>query len=160
MPKGIMKSTFYRGMIYTDLYKYVKEDYIPSDDLWFITITLCPKTFKYSAVTQYEMTVNEVRTIMEAWCSQYTLTVELTDAGNVHYHAIAKILTKTQRIRIIESCKKKRVLGFIKINTLPINMDEMLHKSCNYIIKELDKTTEIIKRGCYKPELLFIKNMR
>lgn len=159
MPGVTTNSSFYNTMQYDQLYNYVHEDYIPSDNLWFVTFTLSPKCFRYNAITQFDMTVNELRSILNEWTRQYTLTVELTEQGNVHYHAICKIVSKIHRIRIIEKCKSKRVLGFVKINSLPITTSEMLQRSCNYIIKELDKTRLIISRGGYYPDLLFIKNV-
>lgn len=154
-----MAKEHYWGKTYEELYKYIHEDYAPSDILYFVTVTLPPKLFKYSAITQYEMTINELRSIFATWTDQFTLTVELTTAGSVHYHALAKIPTKLQIFRFIEAIKKKRVLGFMKINNTPVHLDEMLKKSCNYLIKDLHVTKEIIRRGTYTPDLLFIKNM-
>lgn len=151
---------FYSTFTYEELYRYVHEDYTPSNNLWFMTFTIDPKLYKMNAMTQFEMTVNEIRSILENHVTQYTISTELTEQGNVHYHAIGIIKDKFGKITLIDKIKRKRMFGFMKINSQPIHTDEMLKKSCNYIIKELDQTQKILCRPNYKPDLIYIKNCR
>lgn len=155
-----LNGLFYKTSTYNELFKYVKEDFYPAPDLFFVTFTLSPKLFKYNAITQYEMTICELQYVLNNQLSQYTLTTELTEAGNVHYHALIIIESKLTKMRLIEHIKKKRCLGFMKITPAAVCSEESLIRSVNYLIKDLNTTQKIIQRPNYKPDLLLIKNMR
>lgn len=85
-----------------------------SELLVFVTITIKPKLYKYQSTTQYELTFPEIRTILHN-TSDVIGNVELTNDGNIHYHAIVLFQSKLQRITFLNTAKRNRSLGFVKI---------------------------------------------
>lgn len=138
-----------------DQLQYMRGMYSPhkGEDLLFVTITLKPKLYKYQALTQYELTHQIIEKLLSnTQLSSYV--VELTLDCNVHYHAIVKFRDKFNRILFMNSAKKSREIGFIKITPTPITKDEQLVRTITYMLKDLHNTKKIISRNGYKPLLL------
>lgn len=106
----------------------------------FLTITLKPNLYKFSSITQLELTNNDVYKILYATCRDFICVAEHTESGNVHYHAIVVNDCKSSQILMINSLKKTRSLGFIKFDKEIKN-----NKSCaEYIVKEIYDTGKIM----------------
>lgn len=133
---------------------YDTHDKHRSDNLVFTTLTLSPKIYKYQPITQYELTVNDIEKYLRSYTCKTTYSVELTQDGNVHYHTISYFNDKLQKLLFINSIKKNKTLGFLKITSNPIITPEQLNRAAQYLIKELNITAKIICRNGYKPELL------
>lgn len=119
--------------------------------LWFITITLKPKLYKYSSVTQYEMSVNIVEAILRNHTDSYVLVTELTASANIHYHAIIQIRDKYQMCTLLNKIKRVRELGNSKVNDKPV---VELQRTFEYMLKEVNVTRKVISTPNYKPEVL------
>jgi len=123
-----------------------------------MTFTLSPKICKVTAMCQYDSTICEIRTLLKKHLGPHTLVTELTEIGNVHYHAVGYIKDKFAKISLIDAFKKKRAFGFLKVTPQPLYNEEHLNRTLDYLIKELPETSKIVRRGCYIPEMLFIEN--
>lgn len=122
--------------------------------LWFVTITLKPKLYKFQALTQYEMTVNDFHKLLEQRVQNAVHVTELTETGNVHYHAIIKTTDKIKLLSFVDAIKRSRSFGYIKLTSNPIHFKENLIRSAHYLVKELNVTAKVIGRPGYTPEIL------
>jgi hypothetical protein len=113
----------------------------PKNGSYFVTITLDPKLYKYTSLTQFEMTACEVHNIIDHASLDYGCVAELTDDANVHYHAWIDFRSYSHRIQFINRIKKCRILGFIKINKEPI---ENVVRVYDYMIKQYKITKQYI----------------
>lgn len=123
----------------------------------FLTITLQPKLYKFSSITQLEITNNDVYKILLTTCDDYICVAEHTEAGNVHYHALVSHNNKSGIILTANKLKKNRNLGFIKITT-----DIKNKKKCaEYLLKSLRENDKIFssnpghKPWCYMSNVLW-----
>lgn len=117
----------------------------------FLTVTLPPKYYKYSSITQLEITNNELYKILLTTCDSFICIAEHTQAGNVHYHALISHSNKYGTILTCNKLKKSRLFGFIKVNTEINNKS----KCAEYMIKDLKENDKIFsslpghKPWCY-----------
>lgn len=144
---------------------HIEEDAVPvfdpntkildqySTNTHLLTITLKPKLFKFQSITQYEITVNEVKKILSN-SSACLMSTELTIQGCIHYHAIVRFRNDYNRVFVINQLKKCRLLGFIHIKPDPINTLEKMHRSYNYLMKDIALTMKVLHNSNYKPEIV------
>lgn len=123
------------------------------EDLNFITITLNPKLYKYQAITQYEIVHNELVEKMRLF-EKFAMSVELTNNGNIHYHAIVKSTDKLNRVTFYNKIKKLRKIGRTHTTPQPIDTMDQLKRSALYLIKDVDVTRKVLHTNNYKPHLL------
>jgi len=111
----------------------------------FMTITLKPDMYKMRARRQYNRTIQSVKDILNVFCERYILIPELTEACNVHYHAIVSFkpqeLVQFAKDKFIDVIRIHRVLGNTKINKMPV-ID--VKRTVDYMLKEYNKTKAII----------------
>lgn len=107
----------------------------------FMTITLKPKLYKYSSLTQLELTNNVVFGYLYACVDDFICVAEHTANGNIHYHAIIQA-SKSQKILLINKLKKERLLGFIKLE--PDTIRNPL-KCSEYITKDVVSNSKIFR---------------
>jgi len=119
--------------------------HIPSEETYFLTITLPPKMHKYSSQTQYELTAFDYLRIIDNSVVQITVP-ELTKIGNIHYHTVIKFRDVNNKFTIINQLKKKRGLGFIHLKIDPIDTQDKLINSLVYLNKDIITTTKQINR--------------
>lgn len=122
-----------------------------SSAIYFITITLKPDLYKYSSITQYEMTVNAVKEILAKYNNYYVMVAEHTADANIHYHAMIVPRDRYANIALINKLKKGRLFGFIKQNSEPVIERQ---RTFNYLKKELFYTQKTLSTPHYKPEVL------
>lgn len=125
-----------------------------SPELVFYTITLKPRLYKFQALTQYELTINDLRKLLMGSCTKSCYSVELTDAGNVHYHGIALFRDRIRRLCFIDQVKRAKSFGFVKLTNNAIETKDQLTRSICYISKDLATTTKIICRKGWNPPLI------
>lgn len=123
-------------------------------NLMFITITLKPKLYKFQATTQYELTVCEIQHIFNQRCNDTTFVCEITEAGNIHYHAMTIFTDKVRKLCFIDAIKRNKHFGFMKITPNSIDHIDNLTRSANYLTKELLVTSKILNKPGYTPEIL------
>lgn len=109
----------------------------------FVTITLSPKVYKYSSTTQFEFTVHELECALRSSSELFQCVPELTNDGNVHYHAWVKFNDKYQLVSFINKIKRMRGrFGFVKVNRETI---ENVSRVKEYMLKEYKITDKTIK---------------
>lgn len=122
-------------------------------DLYFLTVTIKPKFYKYGSGTQFDITRPTMSQVL--YNSRFALYVpEHTKQGNIHYHAIVKFKDEVNKIFILNSLKAKRDLGFIKLTPAPIKDKDALKRSVTYMVKDLKSSARILHTTVYKPELI------
>lgn len=121
-----------------------KQEIKPIPGAHFVTITLDPKSYKFCASVQHDMTVNFIETLLYDTCSNFQCTPELTEDGNVHYHAWLIFNDITSRMIFIDRIKRNRLLGFMKINKEVI-AEEHVGRVQEYLCKSFDITCKVIK---------------
>lgn len=111
-----------------------------SKESYFITVTLKPKLYKFTSITQFELTHSEIIHIMDRHAADYVVATEHTKQGNIHYHVVAYIPSTAQKITMINMLKKNRLFGFIKFDPKPIT-----HRlQCvEYMTKDLYQTLKV-----------------
>lgn len=119
----------------------------------FLTITLRPKLYKFQAITQYEISLHTVIDILDKHMRNYSIVAELTKECNVHYHVIGHARGISNLMRLLDSSKKNRVIGFIK-RSPNIHNIESLDRAIHYILKDIPNTNKIISRPGYYPQIL------
>lgn len=119
------------------------------------TFTLSNKLYKYSSITQYELTKNDINSMLSTSGSRYVLSTELTEVGNVHYHAIVYFNDNYSQISFINKLKKKRNFGFYHIKN-KIESREALKRTCEYLLKDVTTTMKVLHNSNYKPEIIYI----
>lgn len=120
------------------------------DDSYFLTITLPPKLYKYSSITQLELTNRIVFGILHKYCKDYVCIAEHTGQGNIHYHAVVKYETKMQAIMLINSFKKNKAIGFIKHDGSTVKEPR---KVAEYLTKEFITNYKILRSSGHKPDM-------
>lgn len=126
-------------------FKFHVEEHIGLDaDAYFLTITLKPKLYKYSSITQLELTNNTVYQILYRCSKSFICVAEHTQAGNIHYHAVVAFGDKLRKIMMINMFKRNKDIGFVKIEDLPIVNKT---KVSEYITKDLYVNHKIF-RSC------------
>lgn len=124
---------------------------------YFLTITLKPKLYKFTSVTQLELTNHDVYAILYRNSVDYIVVAEHTQAGNIHYHAVVAFSGKLQRIQLLNMFKKNRALGFVKLDPEPVSNKVA---TANYMTKELYENYRILTavRG-HNPRIWMTSNM-
>lgn len=122
----------------------------------FITITLPRKSQKYQSVTQYEMTVHKVRELLFPVTNRYLLVTELTQNGNVHYHALVHFRCQLARICFCNKIKKAKALGFFDIHKEPVKTTEQIQRTITYMCKDVETTKQVIHSKHWKPEIIYL----
>lgn len=112
----------------------------PTPGSMFLTITLQPKLYKYSSVTQFELTHGLIEHIFEQTVDDFEMIPEHTGQGNIHYHAWFKFSRDPQKILAMNKLRRTRSLGFIKLTPDRILTDEGIKKVHNYMNKDFDTT--------------------
>lgn len=114
----------------------------------FITMTLKPMYYNRRAKHQYKKTIDSVYNMLNIFCDRFVLMPEITEAGNVHYHAAAHFTNKMPyaKERFIDLCKIHKVVGNTKVNKLPITE---VNRTADYMIKDYAKTKILLS---YKNE--------
>lgn len=105
----------------------------------FLTVTLKPKLYKFSSITQLELTNHDLYHILYGTTASYHCVAEHTQAGNVHYHILFDTLNEYSAIMLINKLKKHRSFGFVKL-------DKDIHdliKCAEYMTKDLYNTCKI-----------------
>lgn len=106
----------------------------------FITVTLKPKVYKYSSITQLELTNNVLYQILYNCTDSFICVAEHTKQGNVHYHALVYFHTDSSFILLMNKLRKQKEFGFIHTNGNIIQS----HKECaKYILKDI-KNNDIV----------------
>ena len=122
---------------------------------YFTTITLPPKLYKYSSITQYELTFHEINKILSQTTEHYLIMTELTSLGNIHYHCIVKCTDKPRLILLINTLKKKRgLIGYSHFKAIDGGHENVI----KYLIKDVENTTKILHTCNYKPVLMQTDN--
>lgn len=124
----------------------------------FITITLKPKLYKYSSVTQFELTKHDIGMAICASSSDFCMIPEHTAVGNIHYHAWFKPSNDLSTITLMNKLKKMRNVGFIKLTPEKIESNDSITRSYNYMNKDLDKTIKLFKQARCASSCIITKN--
>lgn len=135
---------------FDDLIREVRE---PEEGSLFLTVTLSPKLYKHHPKLQFYKTHGIVADIMDRFCTDYCRITELTEDGNLHYHAWITLKNPNHRVRFLCTFKEKRYqykLGYAKLNKEPI-VDTM--RVYNYMLgrsisDDKDKTGKDLKEAC------------
>lgn len=135
----------------------VKSFFSPSEKLYFFTVTLKPKLYKYVSYQQFIQTMPELVHIFHSLnlgtkntLPRWFVIAELTKEANVHYHGIVHADDKDILYTFINKVKRNRKLGFVKVND-PVKTQEMFDRVLNYLLKEYDRTRKQIVHGSHKP---------
>lgn len=105
----------------------------------FFTITLKPKLYKYSSITQLELTNMKLFHLIYSCCRHYIVVAEHTKQGNVHYHAIVDV-DDLSKMLLLNLLKKQKEFGFIKMDP-----NQIVHKKAcaEYLCKSLRDNKKI-----------------
>lgn len=122
----------------------------------FFTLTLQPKLYKYTTMTQFEMTHLEVQHIISSCARSCTiLSTEITQQGNIHYHFICCFEEKHHKVALINKLKKKRLLGFVNVSP-DITCIQEANRALIYLFKDAKTTAKILHSENYKPEFIIV----
>lgn len=108
------------------------------------TITLRPKCFTHEPEIQYDDTNFHVRARLASISPHFTIVAEVTKAWNIHYHGIIKFVLKDKvdcAKRFHARFRNDNLVGFVNIKQITD-----YNGWCEYIVKDLQKTTESIGR--------------
>lgn len=109
----------------------------------FITVTLSPKLYKYSSITQLELTLTHLYKILLLG-GRSVVVCEHTSSGNIHYHLILSA-SRLQSILIANKLRKQRGLGHIHIKS--IASESEFNRAYEYIRKDLTTTRRLIQKN-------------
>lgn len=101
---------------------------------YFLTITIKPKFYEFSSVTQLELTNDIVYGILYSCVNDFICVAEHTKNGNVHYHAVITFEEKSRGVLLLNKLKKQRELGFIKLDAQSI---QSIEATAEYLTKDL-----------------------
>lgn len=110
---------------------------------YFFTITLRPKIFKYSSITQLELTLADIAKKLYRYTSHFVIVAELTKQGNVHYHAICSFSEAYRKNLMVDAFKKDKICGFIHTDG---NVIEDMKRVADYITKDVYNTIRVIRQ--------------
>lgn len=117
----------------------------PLPGSYFFTITLKPKLYKYSSVTQYELTYGTIQHHLMTTVQDFEFVPEHTQQGNIHYHGWIYDNNPLQRINLLNKLKRDRTLGFIKMTPEVIITNEQIKRSHDYLCKDYVNTRKLLK---------------
>jgi hypothetical protein len=121
-----------------DLIAFVRK--YGADRCYFLTVTLKPKLYKFSSVTQLELSNNILYNELYKNTLDYWVVSEHTGMCNVHYHSIVTFRDEACKIQLVNKLKKNKELGFIKLDSKPI---QNMRACCEYMTKELYNTMKV-----------------
>lgn len=118
----------------------------PGGNTYFITQTLKPKFYKYSTETQRNLTYHQFGAMLKEFTDDFICCCEITEQANIHYHGIVVFKNEINKLKMINKCKSKQSIGFMKITPKAI-VDEIpsMMRAKEYIIKDVDKTSKFVK---------------
>lgn len=122
----------------------------------FLTVTLKPKLYKYSSITQLEVTNHTLYGILYTTADDFLCVAEHTKQGNIHYHAIVNCSTKYSKILMLNKLKKAKEIGFIKFD------DEInsITKTAEYMVKDVIENKKIFQSvNGSKPRFIMSKEL-
>lgn len=124
-----------------DLANNIQKNIFKGD--WFATLTIKPIFYRRRARHQYIKTFMSVYAMLKIFCDRFNLIPELTEAGNVHYHATLHFRESMPyaKEKLIDLVKIHKVIGNSKINKMPI--DEV-KRVVDYIMKDYKKTKSLL----------------
>lgn len=127
--------------------KLLKEIRIPEPGFKFITQTLSPKLYKYSAIKQFRFTVNDIISVLDYVGNDYCMVTELTNEGNVHYHFWIVFKEGFTGANYLDIMKYNTRFGFSKISKENSNKTMLAMKmdTYNYMLKDVYKSYQLIR---------------
>lgn len=133
----------------------------PPPSFEFVTQTLNPKHCKDTlAKQQFQRTISEMISILEYTAEDYCLISELTETGNVHYHAWV-VYTQSGKKQYCEAMKANGRFGFYYFSKKNYNKStkEQQEDTYNYMCKALEETYKFIRQRFVFNKLYFEKNI-
>jgi len=110
--------------------------------LYFFTLTLQPKYYKYKPEEQYDMTYMSIFQTIWALGSNIAIIAELTKNYNIHYHGLIDSEGYSNLVKYFrDAFRNHKYVGYISIEQV-VNEP----KCKEYIIKDLMHTKEQISR--------------
>lgn len=120
---------------------------IPPLGFEFITQTLSPKLYSLSANKQFSRTVNDIISLLDYMCKDYCLVTELTQDGNVHYHAWILFKDNFKQAYYKDAIKSNFKFGYVMFSKKNFNKTTLQQQqdSYNYLKKDLVETYKFIR---------------
>lgn len=106
----------------------------------FITITLLPKIYKYTANEQFSRMRSVLINVLNVACKEWVLHAELTEQANVHYHGWYTEAFPGATLQLLDCFKG--YTGFIQVNKQPITD---IKRTYEYMRKSDEVTRKFIK---------------
>lgn len=119
----------------------------------FITITLKPKLYKFSSITQFELSFPYVHHVLDQ--RDCIFVAEHTNQGNIHYHAMFEG-NGYGFVSTINQLKKCKSLGHVHISPL-LQGDMQRIRSYLYMCKSLVDNLKLLHQVRHK--CIFYSNM-
>jgi len=109
---------------------------------FFLTVTLKPLMYQYTADKQYDMTIKQLLDGLKQFDCAGEGYVELTKSFNIHYHLMVDFKTryKYPQMKFIDYFRGSKMIGKIDVQ---IPADE--NKVLTYIKKDNDRTSEMLQ---------------
>lgn len=120
---------------------YISDLVHDNKETYFLTITLKPYLYKFGSITQFELTQLTVANLLYKATKDFIMVAEHTQSGNIHYHIVLAFSSSLQRILLVNTLKKNRMIGFIKLDPQPVR--EAL-KVMEYMTKDLYTTLKAV----------------
>lgn len=117
----------------------------PIPGSFFYTITLKPKLYKYSSVTQYELTYGILLHHLIQTVQDFEFVPEHTQQGNIHYHGWVYDSNPLQKINLLNKLKRERSFGFIKLTPDIIINEDQIQRTHKYMCKDFEDTKKLLK---------------
>lgn len=128
--------------IYNEINESVIQQLANYKQTGFLTVTLSPKLYKYSSVTQLELTNNILYKLLYKNTAHYTIVAEHTKQCNIHYHALVSFTDSgPQQIGLLNKLRSQKLFGFVKFDS---SIGDNV-KACNYLTKDIYDTIEVFK---------------
>ena len=122
-------------------------DYEVLSGSYFMTVSLKPDLYSFSARSQFKKTNDKLFKLIKGYSNNFMMTTELTKKANIHYHIIIKFKDMEYVSELlIEALRSTKEFG----NTM-INPDVIIEteRTLNYIKKDIHKTYTIINNIKY-----------
>lgn len=121
----------------------------PANRFDFITVTLNPKfcNFAKTAIRQFNMTINDLRSMLNYIAEDYCLKTELTEQCNVHYHLWIEYKKDFNIKYFISAMRENDRFGFIYKTKIKYNKStaQQQQDAYNYLIKDMLETYKILR---------------
>lgn len=144
--------------------KYFKN--VLKQKLFFITVTIRPEFYDSDAQEQVRYSLSQMRDYLVN--TEYVMTFELTEQGNVHYHAIVNAESVYNRCPIGQ---QESVVSYIRkylynrrrkynwLGKTDIQMVKYPEKVSEYLFKDYFITRKIVKINPYKTNISSLATM-